>query len=109
MLRHPGVRRPNLFQAEECGERLGGYAAAPKGAVDPAIFGVHAEFLGMAQFCSRHIKRCVQNLTALSGQVSRACGYRLVTAHPAPSSGRYRKPLTMRIHGGDDASSEFEG
>ena len=35
MLRHPRVKRPGLFQAEESGERLGGHAAAPKGAVDP--------------------------------------------------------------------------
>jgi len=35
MLRHPRVKRPDLFQAEEGGERLGGHAAAPKGAVDP--------------------------------------------------------------------------
>jgi hypothetical protein len=35
MLRHPRVKRPDLFQAEESGERLGGHAATPKGAVDP--------------------------------------------------------------------------
>ena len=35
MLRHPRVKRPDRFQAEESGERLGGHAAAPKGAVDP--------------------------------------------------------------------------
>ena len=35
MLRHPRVKRPGLFQAEESGERFGGHAAAPKGAVDP--------------------------------------------------------------------------
>jgi hypothetical protein len=35
MLRHPGVERSGLFQAEESVERLGGHAAAPKGAVDP--------------------------------------------------------------------------
>ena len=35
MLRHPRVKRPGLLQAEESGERLGGHAAAPKGAVDP--------------------------------------------------------------------------
>ena len=35
MFRHPRVKRPGLFKAEESGERLGGHAAAPKGAVDP--------------------------------------------------------------------------
>src|SRR6266404_2230607 len=35
MLRYPRVKRPGLFQAEKSGERLGGHAAVPKGAVDP--------------------------------------------------------------------------
>jgi len=61
MLRHPGVKRPGLFQAEESGERLSGHAAAPKGAVDDAlrpddlaIFAVQAEFAlqGLGAFAS---------------------------------------------------------
>ena len=35
MLCHARVKRPDGFKAKESGERLGGHAAAPKGAVDP--------------------------------------------------------------------------
>ncbi len=37
MFRHLCVKRPNRFQAEESGERRGGHAAVPKGAVDDAL------------------------------------------------------------------------
>jgi hypothetical protein len=35
VLRHAGVKRAGRLEAEKSGERLGGDAAAPKGAVDP--------------------------------------------------------------------------
>jgi hypothetical protein len=84
MLRHPRVKRPDRFEAEERGERLRGHAATPKGAVDPAIHAaVHAEFVGMAQVCGyRRIKTRVQDLTALSGQV----GLRISGSNDPPAA-----------------------
>jgi hypothetical protein len=73
MLRHPRVKRPDLFQAEESGERLGGHAAALS--VDDAR---------RPDDCGRRRSlNFFRNLTALSGRVENDRQHHIALAPPA--------------------------